>query len=160
MANDHVENILEQWQQQRPDLDCSAVAIVGRISRMEKIMRPQILAGIAPFSLSAIEFDILATLRRNNCALTPTQLYQAAMLSSGAMTTNLDKLVKRELLERQYSDTDRRSCHIQLTAKGWALIEEAYPVHLEKEERMLEPLTPQERSELASLLKRWLFANE
>ncbi len=160
MSNDHVENILEQWQVQRPDLDCSAVAIIGRISRMEKIMRPQILAGIAPFILSAIEFDILATLRRNNCPLTPTQLYQAVMLSSGAMTTNLDKLVKRELVERQYSDEDRRSCRISLTVKGWHLIEEAYCAHLANEEHMLEPLNQKERSALALLLKRWLLANE
>jgi len=160
VSNDHVENILEQWQVQRPDLDCSAVAIIGRISRMEKIMRPQILAGIAPFILSAIEFDILATLRRNNCPLTPTQLYQAVMLSSGAMTTNLDKLVRRELVERQYSDEDRRSCRISLTVKGWRLIEEAYTAHLANEERMLEPLNQKERSALALLLKRWLLANE
>ncbi|NRA21859.1 MAG: MarR family transcriptional regulator [Oceanospirillaceae bacterium] len=160
MANDHVENIIGQWREQRPDLDCSAVAIIGRISRMEKIMRPQILAGLAPFSLSAIEFDILATLRRNNCALTPTQLYQAAMLSSGAMTTNLDKLVKRSLIERHYSDEDRRSCQISLTGRGWALIEEAYGEHLANENRMLEPLNDTERADLARLLKRWLVTNE
>jgi len=160
LKNDHVADILEQWRTQRPDLDCSPVAIVGRISRMEKIMRPQILEGISPFSLSAIEFDILATLRRNNCPLTPTALYQAAMLSSGAMTTNIDKLVKRELVERTFSAQDRRSCQIALTEKGYLLMEQAYVSHIENEQRMLEPLNSDEQEQLASLLQRWLVANE
>jgi len=157
---DHVSGILAQWGDQRPDLDCSPVAIVGRISRMEKIMRPQILAGFSAFSLTAIEFDILATLRRHNSPLTPTALYQAAMLSSGAMSTNIDKLVRRGLVERSYSGQDRRSCQIVLTAPGYRLMEEAYVAHIANEDRMLEPLDAQEREQLASLLQRWLAANE
>jgi len=160
MNNDHVADILEQWQQQRPDLDCSPVAVVGRISRVEKLMKPQIQAAMTPFGLTAIEFDILATLRRNNQALTPTQLYQLAMLSSGAMTTNLDKLAKRDLLERLYSDQDRRSCTVQLTESGRQLIDLAYSAHIANEEKMLSSLTQAERSTLAKLLQRWLVANE
>ena len=160
MNNDHVADILEQWQQQRPDLDCSPVAVVGRISRVEKLMKPQIQAGMTPFGLSAIEFDILATLRRNNQPLTPTQLYQLAMLSSGAMTTNLDKLAKRNLLERLHSDQDRRSCTVQLTKSGRQLIDLAYSAHIANEEKMLTSLSQAERSQLAQLLQRWLVANE
>ncbi len=160
MKKDHVANILDQWQVQRPDLDCSPVAIVGRISRIEKIMKPQIQQGMTPFGLTAIEFDILATLRRNNCPLTPTQLYQLAMLSSGAMTTNLDKLEKRQLIKRQHSEEDRRSCVVELTTQGWELIERAYPAHIANEDKLLMPLSKEEREVLASLLARWLEANE
>ncbi|MFT5707829.1 MAG: DNA-binding MarR family transcriptional regulator, partial [Oceanospirillaceae bacterium] len=152
MKKDHVAKILQQWEVQRPDLDCSPVAIIGRISRIEKIMKPKVQQGMTPFGLTAIEFDILATLRRNNCALTPTQLYQMAMLSSGAMTTNLDKLEKRQLIKRQHSPQDRRSCTVDLTSKGWLLIESAYPAHLCNEDKMLAPLDLKERAQLASLL--------
>ncbi len=40
------------------------------------------------------EFDVLATLRRSGdpYMLSPTRLYEAAMISSGPMTNRLDRL--------------------------------------------------------------------
>ena len=160
MENDHVADILDQWLEQRPDLDCPPVAVVGRISRIEKLMKPQIQEAMTPFGLTAIEFDILATLRRNNTALTPTQLYQLAMLSSGAMTSNLDKLEKRGLVKRQHSEEDRRSCTVVLTKRGRTLIDNAYTAHIANEDSILSPLSANERKQLASLLQRWLVASE
>jgi DNA-binding MarR family transcriptional regulator len=160
MKTDHVDYILAQWQTLKPELDSSPVGIVGRISRIEKIMRPQIQAGFSSYDITSIEFDILATLRRNNTALTPTQLYQSAMLSSGAMTTNLDKLENRGLVLRQSNAQDRRSCTISLTEQGVELIDRAYIDHLKNEEQMLKPLSVDERVQLASLLQRWLAENE
>ena len=160
MKNDHVADILQQWKVQNPALDCSAVGVVGRIARMEKLLKPKVQSTMTAFGLSAIEFDILATLRRNDCDLTPTQLYQLAMLSSGAMTTNLDRLEKRGLLQRQHSDQDRRSCLVALTQQGTDLINEAYPAHVANENNLLAALDAQERDQLAHLLQRWLLANE
>ena len=76
------------------------------------------------------------------------------------MTTNLDKLAKRELIERLHSDQDRRSCTVQLTKAGLQLIDRAYGAHIANEEKMLASLTQAERSMLAQLLQRWLVANE
>jgi DNA-binding MarR family transcriptional regulator len=56
------------------------------------------------------DFDILATLRRAGEPLTPTALYQSAMLSSGAMTARLDKLEQRGLIRREASPMTGAAC--------------------------------------------------
>jgi predicted dehydrogenase len=56
------------------------------------------------------EFDVLATLRRSGdpYMLSPTRLYEAAMISSGGMTNRLDRLERAGLIERRPDPSDRR----------------------------------------------------
>ncbi|CAG8999202.1 MAG: hypothetical protein CENE_01171 [Candidatus Celerinatantimonas neptuna] len=157
MKHDHIDRILQQWQQQRPDLDCSPMAVLGRLSRIQPSVQKQLNTVFSSFDLSTIEFDILATLRRSGKPLTPTELYQTLMLSSGAMSTRLEKLVKRGLLERLANAEDRRSCTIELTSKGLKLIDKALEAHIANEKIILKPLDQNEQIQLASLLRRWLI---
>ncbi|MDO6583195.1 MarR family transcriptional regulator [Photobacterium sp. 2_MG-2023] len=160
MHHDHVDRLLTQWQQQRPDLDCSPMAVIGRISRMSRLIDKKINKTFKNYDLSAIEFDILATLRRCNTPLTPTELYQTLMLSSGAMSTRIEQLAKRGLIERIASPEDRRSCSVALTEKGRVLIDQAVEAHVVNEKAILDPLTQEQRQQLAALLRAWLLSNE
>lgn len=83
VPNDKVDAILEQWRSVRPDMDCSAMGIVGRLGRAHGLWKPQLDQVFQLFDLSPVEFDILATIRRNNTEITPTELYQTLMFSSG-----------------------------------------------------------------------------
>lgn len=157
MPTDHVELILKQWQQVRPDADSSPMAIVGRVYRLNKHWGPELDKVFKAFELSSIQFDVLASLRRNDRPLSPTELYKSTMLSSGAMTTNLDKLEQRGLLVRIRNDEDRRGCMIEITAAGRTLIDEAVDQHLANEQNLLSPLSPEERALMASLLKKCLL---
>ncbi|MGF1703647.1 MarR family transcriptional regulator [Photobacterium makurazakiensis] len=160
MKYDHVDKLLAQWKECRPDLDCSPMGVVGRLSRSSRIIDKRLLKAFKKHDLSAIEFDILATLRRCQEALTPTELYQTLMLSSGAMSTRLDALVKRGLIARIASEQDRRSCSVALTDVGIELIDRALEAHVENERNILEPLTEDEQVYLAALLRKWLLYNE
>jgi len=128
--------------------------------------REQIRAGrevseeLKECGLLGSDFDILATLRRAGEPLTPTVLYQSAMLSSGAMTARLDKLAERGLIERQAAPSDRRSLLVCLTDAGQELVDRAVERHVANERRLLAPLTLAEQEQLAALLKRWLLENE
>ncbi|SKA63224.1 MarR family winged helix-turn-helix transcriptional regulator [Enterovibrio nigricans] len=157
---DHVDTILAQWNTQRPDLDCSPMAVIGRLGRAKQIINPKLETVFKSFGLSNVEFDILASLRRAGASVTPTDLYQTLMLSSGAMSTRIDGLVKRGLVERHASATDRRSCTITLTTEGIELIDAAVNAHVENERAILSPLSLEEQDQLASLLKKWLIASE
>ncbi|WP_028023970.1 MarR family winged helix-turn-helix transcriptional regulator [Enterovibrio calviensis] len=157
---DHVETILGQWKKQRPDLDCAPMGVIGRVGRARHLMTLKLEEVYKRHELSSIEFDILASLRRVGEAVTPTELYQTLMLSSGAMSTRVDGLVKRGLVERQASEADRRSCLVTLTAEGLALIDNVVEAHVENERQMLLALTEEEQAQLAMLLKKWLVANE
>ncbi|MBE1275374.1 MarR family winged helix-turn-helix transcriptional regulator [Enterovibrio baiacu] len=160
MKQDHVDTILAQWQVQRPDLDCSPMGVIGRMDRANHLMKLGLEDVFKQFGLMSSEFDILATLRRAGEPVTPTEMYQILMFSSGAMSTRVDGLVKRGLVVRQASETDRRSCLVTLTDEGRTLIDTVVAVHVENEHKMLNALTEKEQATLASLLRKWLAANE
>ncbi|EOD79412.1 Transcriptional regulator, MarR family [Grimontia indica] len=160
MKADHVDTIIAQWATQRPDLDCSPMGVIGRLGRAKQIITPKLEDVFKENDLSSIEFDILASLRRAGEPVTPTDLYQTLMLSSGAMSTRVDGLVKRGLVIRQASETDRRSCLVTLTKEGQALIDKVVEQHIDNERHILEALTADEQKQLAGLLRKWLAANE
>ena len=157
---DHIDKILKQWTLQKPDLDCSPIAIIGRIERANQLIATRIMPTFKAHELSNIEFDILATMHRNATPLTPTELYRSLMLSSGAVSTRIEQLVKRGLVARQYNEEDRRSCSVVLTEVGMAVIDAAFSAHMNNEKELLAPLTTTEQTQLATLLKKWLVANE
>ena len=65
------------------------MAVLGRLSEAaERVMRDHMNPLFAEAGLQPGEFDVLATLRRSGepYMLSPTQLYEALMISSGGMT--------------------------------------------------------------------------
>jgi DNA-binding MarR family transcriptional regulator len=154
---DRAARAIEQWQRERPDLDVSPMAVLGRLNEASSLIARERLAPLfARFGLQSGEFDVLATLRRSGQphALTPTDLYEATMVTSGAMTARLDRLEKAGLILRGPHPNDRRGIVVQLTAKGLALIEDALAAHVANEHEILAGLTGSEREMLASLLAK------
>lgn len=158
MMQDQVDQILQQWKNTKPDLDCSAMGVVGRLRRIDNRWKKKLDSVFKQQQMSSIEFDILATLRRNQIALTPTQLYKTLMLSSGAMSTRIEMLVQRGLIERISSDLDRRSCKVMLTKHGITIIDIALEAHLVNMDNMLEVLNSDEKTQFSALLKKILLA--
>jgi DNA-binding MarR family transcriptional regulator len=150
---------LAQWRKERPDLDSLPMAVLGRLAETAlTVMRDRLEPLFAHFGLQAGEFDVLATLRRSGepCALTPTALYEATMISSGGMTSRIDRLEKAGLVERRAHPTDRRGSLVALTPQGRALIDEAVGRHVANERAILASLTPAEQGELDRLLAKLL----
>jgi DNA-binding MarR family transcriptional regulator len=80
------------------------------------------------------------------------------MLSSGAVSTRLEKLVKDGLVERIFSEQDRRSCKVVLTEKGVSLVDAALNDHVDNLDNMISVLTSDEQEQLAGLLRKILIA--
>lgn len=155
MSNDYVDQILAQWQRERPDLDTSPMAVVGRVSRLAQHWDAQLERVFQGFGLQRGEFDVLATLRRSGppFALTPTALFRALMLSSGAMTNRLDRLERAGLIVRKPDPTDRRGTLVHLTEAGRAVVDQAVEAHMHNERQMLAALTPEQQGHLADVLR-------
>ncbi|MGY5451101.1 MarR family winged helix-turn-helix transcriptional regulator [Agarivorans sp. MS3-6] len=156
---DPVDNILQQWGKVKPDMDCSAMGIIGRLRQVNAMWQKQLDGVFEQHNLSSIEFDILATLRRSQVPLTPTELYKTLMLSSGAVSTWIEKLVQRGLIERIASQQDRRSCKVKLTEQGTTELDEALDAHIVNMDIMLNMFDAEEKNQLAALLKKGLLAN-
>lgn len=153
---DHVSTVYEQWRAERPDLDASPLLVIGRIHRIAAALTPELTAVYADFGLGEGEFDMLATLRRQGepFALTPGELSERTMVTSGAVSKRLDRLEARGLLERRPTRGDGRSRTVHLTEAGRSLIDEALTAHLANEHRLLAGLPPRDRDTLARLLGR------
>lgn len=148
---------IEQWARERPDLPSLPMAVLGRLlEAAERVMRERMDPVFTEAGLQWGEFDVLATLRRSGepCMLSPTRLYEAAMISSGGMTARLDRLERAGLVERRPDPNDRRGKLIALTARGREVIDTTITRHVANEQRILASLTPAEQEQLARLLQK------
>lgn len=153
---DHVATVHEQWRTERPDLDTSPVLVIGRIHRIGAALTPELVAVYARFGLGEGEFDVLATLRRQGepFTLSPGDLAERTMVTSGAVSKRLDRLEARGLVERRTSGDDRRARTVHLTPAGRRLVDDAMTAHAENEARLLAALPARDRETLARLLGR------
>jgi DNA-binding MarR family transcriptional regulator len=162
MQLDPVDKILAQWQRERPDLDVSPMGIIGRMGRLSKYLERAIQVTFSEFGLTIAEFDVLAALRRSGqpYRLSPTELFQMLMVSSGTMTHRVDLLEQAQLVKRIPDPGDRRGTLIQLTDRGFDVIEKAVAAHVANEHHALSALEQSEREALASLLRKLLISFE
>jgi DNA-binding MarR family transcriptional regulator len=131
--------------------------LLGRLGEATLVIaRERLQPVFAQFGLQPGEFDVLATLRRSGApyALTPTALYDAAMMSSGGMTNRIDRLQQAGWVERRPNPEDGRGTLVALTQAGFALIDEAVTMHVENQRAVLSVLTVAEQRQLAKLLAK------
>lgn len=157
-AQDAVQRILQQWDQQRPDLDVSAMAILGRLARAQLLAQKQVNQVLAGFALSCWEFDVLASLRRAGAPyrLSPTALFSSLMLSSGTMTRQLQQLEARGLILRLSNPHDARSMLVELSATGLQLIDQAIAAHVQNQHQILAGLAESDWQALDLSLQKLL----
>lgn len=154
---DRADTAIQQWARERPDLPALPMAVLGRLSEAaERVMRDRMNPLFAEAGLQPGEFDVLATLRRAGkpYMLSPTRLYEAAMISSGGMTARLDRLERAGLIERRPDPNDRRGKLIALTDEGRTLIDATITRHVANEQRILAALTIAEQKKLDALLRK------
>jgi Transcriptional regulators len=153
-----VTRILSQWQRERPDVDVSPAAVIGRLHRLGDRLRADIIEGYRRHGLTEGEFDVMAALRRQGAPyeLAPGELAQHTMVTTGAITKRLDRLEEAGLIVRRGSATDGRGRIVRLTEAGLRVFDQAFTAHMHNESRLIAPLSTQERADLERLLTAWL----
>lgn len=160
---DSVDRIVAQWAQVHPDVDVSPMAVLGRLSRLTRLFERVLQGVFTEHGLQPGEFDILATLRRADTdgnGLTAGQLADSAMVTSGAITNRLDRLLAKDLITRETDPRSRRTIRIALTQRGREVVDAALRDHVDNEERLLSTLTPSQRGQLEGLLRVLLHDRE
>ena len=162
MNKDDIDLIKEQWKKELPDLSTDAMAIIGRLHRVEKYAEKRLAKHFQTFQINNGEFDVLATLRRSGApySLTPTELYQSLMITSGAMTNRIDTLEKKGYVKRLRNDQDRRIVTVTLTSDGFQLISKMVYSHVQTEEQLLCSLSHKEQKQFDLLLQKLLTSFE
>jgi len=156
---DIIDSLIEEWNQERPDLDASAMEVVGRILKLGKLLEKRAGKVLQESGIYYTDLDVLATLRRsgNPYELTPKELMQSVLITSGAMTALLDRLTKLELICRAPDDKDGRIKRACLTDKGKKIIDKAISVRFRDATESVSCLTRTEQNEFSRLLKKMLL---
>ena len=156
---DAVDRIVAQWAVERPELDTRPMSVIGRLHRLAELLDGELRTVFAEADLGNGDFDVLASLRRSGSPfqLTPGELSATTMVTSGAVTKRVDRLERKGLVERTVSEGDRRGREIRLTAAGRALVDDVVVDHWANEDRLLAALDPDERRQLAGLLRKLLL---
>jgi len=152
---DAVDAIIAMWAREKPELDATPMGIVGRISRVSRLLDKELKDFFADYGLEFWEFDVLATLRRSGAPyeLSAGALLKTAMVTSGAITNRVDRMEAKGLVERVRDPGDRRGVRIRLTPAGLDLIDKLVPLHVANERRLLADLTADDSGTLADLLR-------
>lgn len=153
---DHVDKIVAQWTQERPELDVGPMEVIGRIVRLANCLNHEMERVFERFDLTAASFDVLATLRRSGgpYALSPGELMETTMVTSGTMTNRIDRLVTAGLVERRENPKDKRGFLICLTAGGLALIDRAVEDHVARQAELIAAVQGDERDDLVNITRK------
>ncbi|WP_234335016.1 MarR family winged helix-turn-helix transcriptional regulator [Streptomyces sp. NRRL S-118] len=158
-GQDNVDRRLDQWRIERPDIDTTAMGVVARIQRACRLLERELRDHFATHDMQLWEFDILGTLLRSGppYRLTAGQLVESAMVTSGAITNRIDRLVARELVTREVDPQNRRSVLVTLTESGRELVNGVVVHHADLETKLLSKLSRRDQDELAGLLRKLLI---
>lgn len=155
---DDLDIIAQQWQQKNIINHSTPLLAIGRLLRLEKALSSRLLSLQEQYDLKQGEFDVLAALYRadSQFSLTPSQLHQSMLISSGAMTSRLQRLENKKLIKRRHCNRDRRIVHVSLTKPGQALMEQILPEHFNLLSQLTTVFSDDEQQQLALLLRKWL----
>jgi DNA-binding MarR family transcriptional regulator len=162
MQQDSVDRLNEDLALEYPGIDPAVEGIVTRIHRLSKYIKKSLGETAATVGLTVEDWDILSTLSclDESRRMSPGQLSEKAGLSSGAMTSRLDRLEKAGLIRRLPDPNDRRGIQVELTERSKALWERAVDIQAAKEKMFAEPLTPEEKDMLNDLLRKMMLSFE
>jgi len=152
--HDAVDRIISQWNEVRPDVDVSPIGVIGRVSRLSRLVDRRLAENFARFGIENWMYDVIATLRRSGepYELTAGDLVRQTMVTTGAITNRIDRLEQRGLVERATAG-DRRKVIVRLTGRGFDLIEQVVIAHTAMEREILAALSSSQQNDLARLLR-------
>lgn len=108
---------------------------------------------IASLGLAASDFAALEALLHKG-PLPVNEIGRKVLLTSGSITTAVDRLEKKGMVKRESHPEDRRVRVVRLTGKGKKFITAAFAAHARELENVAAPLSPTERKTLLRLLKK------
>jgi DNA-binding MarR family transcriptional regulator len=160
---DHVDRFLEStWLEEIPNLDLEVEGIVDRINGLARRFKKTLKDTLAEHGLTYTEWEVLGALRRAGPPFSRSagKLAEISELSSGAMTSRLDKLEKSGLVKRLPDPDDRRGVLVKLTKAGHKAWEESTGSEAAREALIAGALNKREKEQLNSLLRRLMLEFE
>jgi DNA-binding MarR family transcriptional regulator len=155
--------MLDQWRAARPEIDADGMALIPRLLRLAHLYDAEMARVSESFGLKPGWLDVLSALRRTGRPhrLSASELARWVLLSSGGMTSRLDRMEEVGLLRRRPDPADRRGVLVELTDPGQEVIDAAIDAHLGLYRELLgRALTSAEQRIFVELLRKQMLALE
>jgi len=131
----------------------AALDLYIALSRASQWVNAHADRDIRRHGLNRTEFGVLELLYHKG-AQPIQQIGGKVLMSSGNITYVVDKLQKREFVQRRVSSEDRRLIYAEITDKGKTFIEEVFPQHADVICEAVAGLTEEEMAAASQLLKK------
>ena len=130
-----------------------ALSLITKLLRATNAVSNSATVMLSQVNLTVSQFGVLEALYHLG-PMCQRDIAKKTLKSTGNMTTVIDNLKKRELVERRRSTEDRRYIAVHITEAGQQLIEDIFPEHNRRVEKCFSMLEPGERVELGRLCKK------
>lgn len=154
-SSDYADAVVAAWSDVLPDVSAASIGFVVRLHQAMIAMEEFDRRSIGALDLTAPEYMVLAALaaRPDTAGLTLRQLQPLVMYSSGGMTHCVDRLEKKQLVERRANPDDRRSVLVCLTDHGRERAREAMRTRIAALDELLQPLGDTDRATVDRALR-------
>lgn len=158
---DEVDGIVAAWRSERPDLDVEPLQVLSRVARLAAVLDERRAEAFVEHGLAGYEFDVLSVLRRDGepFELTAGELAGRTHVTSGTMTSRLDRLTARGFVSRRPDPADGRLVRVRLTPSGRHTVDAAFAALLARERQLLRVLDAPAHRALAAALRTLLVAS-
>lgn len=138
------------------------MALVPRVMRLAYFYDRAMQAVSRRFGLKPGWLDVLSSLRRTGPPhrMPATELARSVLLSSGGMTSRIDRMEEAGFVSRLPDQSDRRGVLVELTKKGHDVIDRAIDAHLKLYEQLTSVLSNTERTTFIDLMRKQTVAFE
>jgi DNA-binding MarR family transcriptional regulator len=123
-----IQEISRQWRRARPDLDLQNFLLQIYLMRIGRVIEARFSKMcVRRFGMRAQDMRVLLALRRGGSpfAKRPTDLFRALLVTSGAITKQVDRLVKKKLVRRLPDPEYAGGFLVQLTNRGLEVVDRA-----------------------------------
>lgn len=118
-------DISSQWQVARPDLDPAVNSLISLVYRISQQAEGEFrVLAQSGFDLAAGDLRILLALRRSG-PMRPTDLFQSLLITSGAVTKQVQRLEERNLVARSPDPSHRGGSILALSDEGLRIADRA-----------------------------------
>lgn len=141
-----------------PEMDTDDMALVGRLMIVGNYMNEAIEDTLKLYDINLAGYGVLMALLRTGepFALTPNELLEQTMITSGAMTNRINRLETKRLIKRIPSKIDKRSFKVALTNAGKKLSEKAIVDVNDKYKSLTKEIAGKDKTKLNLLLRQYI----